>query len=99
MSDLFLLRLDLVRVTRQRQQSLPLDVPAYLVTRRRMVMIVIAVSSDDDFADDCEGHDDHHHACVPEHLVHCSHQLVHLLDNIDIVLASKVTSLQSFAWL
>ena len=42
MSDLFLLRLDLVRVTRQRQQSLPLDVPAYLVTRRRMVMIMIA---------------------------------------------------------
>ena len=43
MSDLFLLRLDLVRVTRQRQQSLPLDVPAYLVTRRRMVMIMMAV--------------------------------------------------------
>ena len=41
--DLFLLRLDLVGVTRQRQQSLPLDVPAYLVTRRRMVMIMIAV--------------------------------------------------------
>ena len=43
MSDLFLLRLDLVRVTRQRQQSLPLDVSAYLVTRRRMVMIMMAV--------------------------------------------------------
>ena len=43
MPDLFLLRLDLVGVTRQRQQSLPLDVPAYLVTRRRMVMIMIAV--------------------------------------------------------
>ena len=43
MPDLFLLRLDLVGVTRQRQQSLPLDVPAYLVTRRRVVMIMIAV--------------------------------------------------------